>query len=130
MKPQTKIYIAMTVAAVIAAGVLGGHLLSSRKTAKLEAAADEAKQAAEASRRIAERSEIAAAEYRQKNDYLEGQLTELRSIARRQDEELEKLSVNRTRVRADAGRARNTRTIAATADELCAKLAGLGHACR
>lgn len=130
MKPKTKIYIALIVAGIFAAGIFGGRLWSNRKIARLETAADEARQSAEVSQRLAEGKEIEAAGYKQKIEYLERQLTEIQTIARRQDEELEKLTVNSGRARAAVERARSTRSIAATADELCAKLAGLGHACR
>ncbi len=125
----TKIYIGLSIAAIFAVGIFGGAVWSNNKIAKLESAIDDAKQKAEGSRQLAEKKEIEAAQYKQKIEYLEQQITEIQTIARKQDEELEKLNVNSSRARDDADRARSTRSIAANADELCQKLAELGHPC-
>ena len=73
--------------------------------------------------------EMEAAGYKQKIEYLEGKLAEIQTIARKQDEELEKLNTNTHSARTDVDRARRTSSITADADELCQKLAELGHAC-
>ena len=130
MTLNTKIYIGVAVVAVFAIGIFGGSAWSNHKIERLEQAVDNAKQNAERSAQAAAEKETAAAEFRQKTEYLERQLTEIQTIARKQDEQLEKLNTNTRGARADVDRARRTRTIAATAAELCQKLAELGHGCR
>ena len=130
MTLRIKIYIFVGAAILIASLVFGAQLWHRRTISALENAAEAAKQAAFVSQHAAAAKEIEAAEYKQKIKYLERQLVEIQTIARRQDEELEKLNVNSGRARSDLERARSTRSIAATSGELCAKLAELGHACR
>ena len=127
---RTKIYIGLGVAAIFVVGILGGAVWSNHKIAKLESAVETAKQTAEASSQLAEKRELEAAEYKQKIEYLERQLSDIQTIARKQDEELEKLNDDSGRAHGDAERAKRTRSIAATADELCQKLAELGHGCK
>lgn len=129
MTMRTKIYIGFAIAAILAAGIFGGAEWSNHKIAKLESAVERAKQLAEGSRQLAGKREIEAAEYKQKIEYLERQLTDIQTIARKQDYELEKLNDNSGRARIDADRTRRTRSIAANAGELCKKLAELGHGC-
>ncbi len=129
MKPQAKIYIALAAAAIFAIGILGGSVLSNHKITKLEQAVDTAKQNADRSSQAAVEKETEAAEYKQKIEYLEQQLTEIKTIARKQDEELEELNAATRGAHDNVDRARRTRSIAATAAELCKKLAELGHGC-
>ena len=129
MKPQTKIYIGLGIAAIFAIGILGGAAWSGLQIAKLESEVETAKGLADDAGQRAEQKEIEAAEYKQKIEYLEGQLADIQTIARKQDEELEKLNDNSGRARVDVERTNHTRSIAATADELCKKLAELGHGC-
>ena len=129
MTTITKIYIAMAITAIVAISMFGGAAWSNHKIAKLESAVEDAKREANSSQQSAVRKEIEAAEYKQKTEYLEQQLTEIQTIARKQDDELEKLNINTRGARGPMDRARRTRSIATTADELCAKLAELGHGC-
>ena len=129
MTTITKIYIAMAITAIVAISMFGGAAWSNHKIAKLESAVEDAKREANSSQQSAVRKEIEAAESKQKTEYLEQQLTELQTIARKQDDELEKLNINTRGARGPMARARRTRSITATADELCAKLAELGHGC-
>ena len=129
MNPQTKIYIALAAVAILTFGVFGGAAWSNHRITKLEQAVDITKQNADRSEQAVNAKEIEAAEYKQKIEYLERQLTEIQTIAGKQDEELEKLNVISRSARSDVDRARRTRTIAANADELCQKLAELGHGC-
>lgn len=126
---QTKIYIAIAVAGVFAVGSIGGAAWSVHKLAKLEKTVETARQEALASGRLADDAELRAAKYKQKIEYLIQQIDEIQTIARKQDEELEKINGNTARVRGDVERAKRTRSIDANADELCAKLAELGHGC-
>ena len=126
---RIKIYIGLGIAAIFAVGILGGATWSNHKIAKLEKAVGTAKQSADDAGQRAAQREIEAAQYKQKIEYLERQLADIQTIARKQDEELEKLNATSRSARSDVDRSRRTRTIVATAAELCQKLAELGHAC-
>jgi len=105
-------------------------MYSEAKVRRLERVVDSAKQQARASEESAAVTEIAAGEYRKKIEYLETELATIGTIARRQDEELGKIGGDVGAARRDVERARSIRAIGATAGELCAKLAELGHPCR
>ncbi len=129
MHTQTKLYVGLAFAAIIALGLLGGGLVADRKVKVLENVVTKLRLAAETAEQSSAAREIEAAEHRQKIDYLETKISEIKNIARRQDEELETLSIISRNARGDLERTRRIRSVAATADELCAKLAELGHAC-
>lgn len=129
MTLQMKIYIGVVVATIFTIGILGGSAWSDRKIAKLEKKVEQSKQAAGSIQQTAVSKEIEAAGYKKKIEYLETQIGEIQKLARKQDEELEKRNFNSRRARSDAKRANSTRTITATAGELCQKLAELGHPC-
>jgi len=85
---------------------------------------------------LAEKSEQASAEaermaskYPAKTEYLERQIAGIQTIARKQDEKLEKQTTNTRIARADVERAKRTVTTDTGADDLCTKLADLGHPC-
>jgi len=128
MKPELKIIIGAALALFI--GIAVASFISNAKIRSLERSVEAAKQQAEASEKAASDAETRAAEYKQKTEYLESQIARVGEIARRQDEELEKINADSGRARRDVERARSVRSIDATADELCAKLAELGHGCR
>ncbi|MEJ7624078.1 MAG: hypothetical protein WKF34_08785 [Pyrinomonadaceae bacterium] len=127
MNLKTKLYIAA--AAVFAVVLIGGAAWSHREVGKLEIKVARAKTDAERQALDARAREIEAASYREKIAYLEAKLTDIQQLARKQDEELEKLNSNTHRARGDVNRARRTRSVAVTANELCQKLAELGHGC-
>lgn len=129
MITKTKIYIVAAISVIFAFGLIGGSAWSSYKIAKLEETVANAKAAALENQKAAEAKEIEAAEYKQKIEYLESKLTGIKQLARKQDEQLEKLSINSGSARNDVQRARRTSTISATHAELCEKLAELGHPC-
>jgi predicted trehalose synthase len=129
MKLTTKTYIAIGAAVLLIAGILGSWLLSNHKISRLERAVATAKALANEKESHAIAKEIEAAEYKQKIEYLETQLAEIGGLARKQDEELEKLNVISHGARGDVERARRTRSVAATAEQLCQKLAEVGHPC-
>lgn len=106
-----------------------GWLWSNHKVAKLEREIDEAKAVAQEKQSLADEKEKQAGEYKAKIDYLEQQTDALRAERQKQDEELKTLSANVDNARRDVSRARVTSSKPATVDELCAKLAGLGHPC-
>ena len=105
------------------------QLWSNHKIASLEREVETAKTVAAEKQTAAEQLETQAAEYKAKTEYLEQQIAEINAIATKQNEELEKLSKTTDSARRDVERARNIRSVAANADQLCAKLADLGHAC-
>ena len=117
------ICLAIFVAVVLAWAV------SDAKLRRMEMVVESAKRQARVSEEEAAAAESAAGEYRKKIEYLEGELAAIGQIARRQDEELEKIGGDVNAARRDVERARSIRAIDATADELCAKLAELGHGC-
>lgn len=129
MNVRTKIYVGIAITAIFALGLAGGSVSSNRKIANLEHDVETARHAADIADKLAVTREIEAAEYKQKIEYLESRLAEIQTIARKQDEELETLNTNSGRARGDVERARRTRSAGATADELCAKLAEIGHGC-
>ena len=129
MTLRTKIYLGLAAAAILAAAILSGGAWSSYKIKRLETAVEKTKQIGIQKEQLAATKELEAAEYKQKIDYLERQLSEIQISKRRQDEKLEMLNANSRSARGDVERARRTRAIGADAGELCAKLAELGHPC-
>ena len=129
MTPKTKLYSALAVAALISIGIMTASLWSDHKIGKLEHSAETARRNADAAEKESRRLELDAAAYKEKIEYLEGSLSEIETIARRQDEEIKELSKDTAAARDGVRRARAVRSIESTSAELCAKLAELGHAC-
>lgn len=127
MTTQTKLIIAG--AAVLILGLAIATLISNHRLRKLDNQITEAKQRADELGRQSQTAETKAAEYKQKIEFLEGELTAIASVARRQDEQLKAISGDVGAARRDVERARGIRAIDTTTDELCARLANLGHAC-
>ena len=105
------------------------QLWSNHKIASLERDVETAKAAAAEKQSAAAQLEQQAVQYKAKTQYLEKQIAEINAIATKQNEELEKLSKATDSARRDVERARNIRSVAATANQLCSKLADLGHPC-
>ena len=122
--------IATAIGAVVAIGILSGWVWSGYKTAKLEHTVDAARAEADAKTKAADETEKRSAEFAAKTEYLEQKLAEIQAIARKQDEELEKLNTNTADARNAAERARSVRSIASTTNELCQRLAEVGHGCQ
>ena len=127
MKPLTKIYIGAAGLIIATLAIYSARQTSHISHLERDVAVAKAEAATKANE--ANEKEKQAEIYRAKAEYLEQQLTEIQAIARRQDEQLEKLNINSSRARTDLERTRGTRTVTATAAELCAKLADLGHGC-
>ena len=104
-------------------------IFSEVRIRRLEGSVEKAEQQARVSEESAVAAEAAAGEYRKKVEYLEAEIAGIGEIARRQDAELEQIGSDVGVARRDVERARSVRAIDATADELCAKLAKLGHGC-
>ena len=128
MTPRTRIYI--VIAILITFGILAGAAWSNFRFSKLETTAAEAVKRADASTAAADEAERRASQYIAKIEYLEQQLTDIRQVATKQDDELQKLTIDTRTARGRVDAARRTRAVAATTDELCQKLADLGHPCR
>ena len=124
-----KIYAALIVVSAISAGIAAASMWSNHKIAKLERSVAAAKQNADIIESGSLQLEQRAAEYLQKIEYLETSLSEIETIARKQDEKLKELATDTNAVRDGVRRARNVRTIESTNAQLCIKLAELGHAC-
>lgn len=124
-----KIGVAVFIFAALGLAIFGGSAISGYRIKRLETRVAEAKAEAARLETDAARKENAAAVYKQKIDYLEAQLGEIRTLAKTQDEELEKLNSGVRDFRSDVDRARGIRSIRTTADELCKRLAEVGHAC-
>ena len=122
-----KVYIALAVAVVVL--IAGFSIWTELKTRHLENAVQKARDEAALSGSKAAASEMAAAEYKRKNEYLEEQLSTLRLIAVKQDEELKKLNTETSAARGRVRDARAVRAIESTTAELCSRLADLGHPC-
>ncbi len=129
MQNQTKLYIGIALAALTIAAFIGSSIWTTRKFAKLERELRDAKQAVQTADKIAAAREIEAAAYKQKLEYLESNLTEIQTIARKQNEELEKLNTDTVRARTNVERTRRIRAIDVGQAELCAKLAEVGRGC-
>lgn len=127
MTLKIKFYLAAAV--FILTSIFCSYLWSNYMTGKLQVAVEHAKLSADNAAAAATAKEIEAGQYKQKTLYLEQQIAEILAIARKQDEELEKLNSNTAAARYNVERARRIRSITSTAGELCAKLAELGHPC-
>ena len=127
---ELKVKVVVGVCLVIFLTVVIAWMYSDAKMRQIERVVDAAKREARVSEEAASTAERSAGEYKKKIEYLETELAAIGQIARRQDEELEKISGDVSAARSNVERARGVRAINATADELCAKLAELGHGCR
>lgn len=125
---KTKLYIGLALAILLVTII--ASLWSSHRIAKFDTETANAKAAAEQTEIKSRDLEQRAAEYKKKIEYFEGELSALRSIASRQDEELKNLKNNTDDARLNLSRTRAVRRIESTTAELCAKLAELGHPCQ
>ena len=128
MDTKIKIYVACAVAAFL---IITGYLIRSNlQIGRLGRTVKDAKTLAAEKEQRADELEAKARVYEEKIAYLELNLAELKTLARKQDEELKNIEITTGRARADVERVRSIRSAAATADEVCRKLADLGHPCQ
>ena len=127
MTTKIKIYIAIGTALFLI--IAGYSFWSSIQMRRLERAANDAKTIAAERQQRADELEDASRKYEEKIAYLEVNLAELETLARKQDEELKTIESTTGNARRDVERARRIRSAAATAEELCRKLAEVGHGC-
>lgn len=130
LTPRRKIYLALTIAGAILVCVCIGSAWSHFTIRGLERDVRAAKAQADNKQKIAEAKEREAEKYRLQAERLEGSLNEIQKIAKKQDEELEKITNETGNARADAARARGVRALDSTGAELCRRLEELGHGCR
>jgi len=128
MDTKIKIYIACAAAAFLI--ITGYSIRSNLQIGRLELAAEDAMVIAAQKEKLAGELETKSRIYEAKIAYLESNLAELKTLARKQDEELKNIEITTGRARADVERVRSIRSAAATADEVCRKLADLGHPCQ
>jgi septal ring factor EnvC (AmiA/AmiB activator) len=127
MTRTTKVYISVAVAVALLLAL--SSLVARLEIHGLEKQLEKATRTATTAEKAAAESETKAAEFREKIDYLEANLGEIRLAAKKQDEQLETISADTRNARSRVLDASRVRTIAATADELCEKLARVGHPC-
>ena len=126
----TRYKLILGAAALIAVLFASATLIENRRTRRLETAVETARSEAARAEQSAGERETEAAAYKQKNEYLEKSIAEIRAIAAKHDEELEIFANDTRDARRAYDRARGARSIALTTEELCAKLAELGHPCQ
>jgi len=130
MNLQTKIYLGAGVAIVLIVLTMSVSMwMTNHRITQAERAASAAKQAAAEKEKVAAEKETEAAAYKEKSEYLEKQVAEIQAMARKQDEEIERTKTNTAAARSRVDRARGVRSVDTTADELCGKLAEVGHGC-
>jgi len=129
MQNQTRIYIGIALAALTISAFVFSSIWTTRKFTNLERELRDSKHAVQAADKLATTREIEAAAYKQKLQYLENQLSDIQTIASKQDEELDKLNSNSRNARRNVERTRRTRPTETSTAELCAKLAEVGYGC-
>jgi predicted RNase H-like nuclease (RuvC/YqgF family) len=129
LTPRRKIYLALTIGGAILVCVMVGSAWSHFTIRGLERDIRAAKEQVKNKEAIASAREKEAEKYRLQAERLEGSLAEIQKIAKKQDEELEKISDQTGNARADAARARGVRALDSTSAELCRRLEELGHGC-
>ena len=127
MNTQTKLIIAA--AGIIIVGLAVTTLVSNHKLNTLERRVEAARRNSDTMEKQSHIAESKAREYVKKIKYLEGELTAIGQIARRQDEELKTIGGHIDTARRDVEHARRLRAIDTTTADLCARLGALGHAC-
>ena len=127
MNDQIKLILAVAAAAVLAAAA--ATIVSNVRLRSLERNVEIATERARTLEETARETESRAAEYKQKIEYLEAEIAGIGRIARKQDEELKKISGDIGNARSDVERAKRIRTAGANAAELCGKLEELGYPC-
>lgn len=116
-------------AAVLLAAIAVGSVVSNARVRSLERAVESARQQAKVNEEQAAAAEVRAAEYKAKIEYLQSGLEAIGGIARRQDEELEKIGGAVDGARGSVERSRRVRAIETNGKELCERLGELGHPC-
>ena len=127
MNDQIKLILAVAAAAVLAAAA--ATIVSNVRLRSLERNVEIATERARTLEETAREAESRAAEHKQKIEYLEAEIAGIGRIARKQDEELKKISGDIGNARSDVERAKRIRPVNTNAAELCGKLEKLGYPC-
>ena len=127
MNDQIKLILAVAAAAVLAAAA--ATIVSNVRLRSLERNVEIATERARTLEETAREAESRAAEHKQKIEYLEAEIAGIGRLARKQDEELKKISGDIGDARRDVERAKRIRTVSTNAAELCGKLEELGYPC-
>lgn len=126
---ETKLKLIIAAAAILVLSLAAVSIVSNARVRSLEREIGSAMAKAIEMENAATAAELAAAGYKRKIEFLESEIAAIGDIARRQDEELEKMGSDVGSARLDLERERLKRTVGRTADELCERLAELGHPC-
>lgn len=126
---ETKLKLIIAAAAILVLSSAAVSIVSNTRVRSLEREIGSATAKAIEMEDAATAAELAAAGYKRKIEFLESEIAAIGDIARRQDEELEKMGSDVGSARLDLERERLKRTVGRTADELCERLAELGHPC-
>jgi DNA-binding helix-hairpin-helix protein with protein kinase domain len=126
---RQKVYAAGAIAAIIISAVAIQSVRSRLQISRLERARAVQEQNAARSEHIAAAAKQDAARQTARAEFLEQQLVEIRALAIKQDEELQKLNSDTDSARGRLDRTRGIRSVESTAAELCKKLAAVGHGC-
>lgn len=127
MTTRTKVITAAVV--ILFAALAISNIVSYIRIRSGEIRIGELKNASSQAERTATETEARSEQYRLKAEYLEAELAAIGQIARRQNEEIEKMGSDIGIARRDVNSAKSIRSIATTAYELCRKLSELGHPC-
>lgn len=130
LTPRRRVLLILGVAGAILCCVCLGSVWSHFSIRSLEHDVKMAREQAANKQAIADAKEKEAQKYRLEAERLEGSLAEIRKLALKQDEELEKIGKTTGDARADAARARGVRSLDSTSAELCRRLAEVGHGCQ
>jgi DNA-binding helix-hairpin-helix protein with protein kinase domain len=126
---RQKVYAAGAIAAIIISAVAIQSVRSRLQISRLERVRAVQEQNAARSEHIAAAAKQDAARQTARAEFLEQQLVEIRALAIKQDEELQKLNSDTDSARGRLDRTRGIRSVESTVAELCKKLAAVGHGC-
>ena len=129
MKVTSTYLIAAGARALIIATMFGISLWANHKIGSLERDVEQAKDVAAEKQSVAEQLELRSTDYKAKTEYLEQQIAELAQYGKRNKMTNYKLFLKISLLLVLMSSARRIRTVAATTEELCTKLAELGHPC-
>jgi hypothetical protein len=129
LTPRRRVLLLLGIAGTVLVCVFIGSAWSHFTIRRLERDIKMAKEQAANKQAIADAKEKEAEKFRLEAERLEGSLAEIQKIAKKQDEELEKIQVETGTARDAAARARARRAIDSTSAELCRRLAEVGHGC-
>lgn len=115
--------------AIFGLGLLGGSQISNGRIEQTNKRTVEAMAEAEMRRVVAIEKEREAERFKEKIAFLEQTLAEREETARRQDDEIKKISGVAGDLRDDVRRSRGVNRIESTVSGLCARLGEIGHPC-